>query len=182
MPRQKIIWAIVGLAGAGKTATAAYLAAKGYPVLRFGDITDRGLKRLGQALTEQNERIYRENLRKRLGMAAYAIKVEPRLKKALTHHQAVVLDGLYSWEEYLYLLPRFPGLKLVAVYARPKVRYRRLAERQVRRLTPDQARARDIAEIEQLHKAGPIALADFLVDNNGSLGQLHHQLDQLIRQ
>ena len=168
------------MAGAGKSEACRYLAAKGFPVLRFGDETDRGLRLQGLSLKEENERKYRENLRQELGMAAYAIKIEPRINEALKNQQSIILDGLYSWEEYVYLQPKFPGLKLIVIYARPQVRYRRLAVRAVRQLTPRQARARDIAEIEVSHKAGPIAIADYLVDNNGSLDQLHYQLDHLL--
>lgn len=175
-----MILAIVGMAGAGKSEAAAYLASKGYPVLRFGDETDTGVKEQGLALNEANERKYRENLRKELGMAAYAIKIEPRIKEALNKSQIVILDGLYSWEEYVYLQPRFPELKLVAIYARPEVRYARLNERAVRPLAPQQAHARDIAEIEKLHKAGPIAIADYLVDNNGNLNHLYKQIDEIL--
>lgn len=170
------------MAGAGKSEACAYLASKGYPVLRFGDETDRGLNLQGLSLNEANERVYRENLRKELGMAAYAIKIEPRIRQQLSTSkvESIILDGLYSWEEYLYLMPKFPQLKLLAIYARPEVRYQRLSIRSVRRLTPDQARARDIAEIEKVHKAGPIAIADYLIDNNGNLDQLHRQLDSLL--
>ncbi len=169
------------MAGAGKSEACTYLASKGYPVLRFGDETDRGLRLQGLSLQEDNERKYRESLRKELGMAAYAIKIEPRIRSAFHPGvECIILDGLYSWEEYLYLQPKFPQLKLLAIYARPEVRYRRLAVREVRRLTPEQARARDIAEIEAVHKAGPIAIADFLIDNNGDLNQLHRQLDSLL--
>ncbi|PIP52420.1 dephospho-CoA kinase [Candidatus Beckwithbacteria bacterium CG23_combo_of_CG06-09_8_20_14_all_47_9] len=168
------------MAGAGKSEACRYLAAKGFPVLRFGDETDRGLRLQGLSLKEENERKYRENLRQELGMAAYAIKIEPRINEALKNQQSIILDGLYSWEEYVYLQPKFPGLKLIVIYARPQIRYRRLAVRAVRQLTPRQARARDIAEIEVSHKAGPIAIADYLVDNNGSLDQLHYQLDHLL--
>ena len=176
-----MILAVVGMAGAGKSEACNYLASKGYPVLRFGDETDRGLKLQGQTLNEANERAYRENLRKELGMAAYAIKIEPRIRQLSTSKvESIILDGLYSWEEYLYLMPKFPELKLVAIYARPEVRYHRLSVRALRQLTPEQARARDIAEIEEIHKAGPIAIADYLVDNNGDLDQLHRQLDQCL--
>jgi len=169
------------MAGAGKSEACTYLASKGYPVLRFGDETDRGLRLQGLSLQEDNERKYRESLRKELGMAAYAIKIEPRIRSAFHPGvECIILDGLYSWEEYLYLQPKFPQLKLLAIYARPEVRYRRLAVREVRRLTPEQARARDIAEIEKVHKAGPIALADYFIDNNGDLDQLHNQLDSLL--
>lgn len=170
------------MSGAGKSEACAYLASKGFSVLRFGDETDRGLRLQGLSLKEENERAYRENLRKELGMAAYAIKIEPRIRQLLSTSkvESIVLDGLYSWEEYVYLQPKFPQLKLVAVYTRPGLRYERLSKRAVRRLTSEQARQRDIAEIEKTHKAGPIAIADYLIDNNGDLTTLHDQLNKLM--
>lgn len=166
--------------GAGKSISCEFFQTKGYPVLRFGDETDRGLKEQGLPLTEENERQYRENLRKELGMAAYAVKIEPRIKETLKSHDLVVLDGLYSWEEYLYLKPKFPRLMLVAIYARPEIRYQRLAARSVRRLTLEQARQRDIAELENLNKAGPIAIADYLITNNQDKLKLFQKLDNLL--
>lgn len=177
-----MILAIVGMAGAGKSEACAYLASKGFSVLRFGDETDRGLRLQGLSLKEENERVYREKLRQELGMAAYAIKIEPRIRQQLSTSKvkSIILDGLYSWEEYVYLQPRFPELKLVAIYARPEVRYQRLAKRQIRPLNAEQARVRDFAEIEKTHKAGPIAIADILIDNNGDLDSLHDQLDKFV--
>lgn len=175
------IIALVGMPGAGKSISCEFFQTKGYPVLRFGDETDRGLKEQGLPLTEENERQYRENLRKELGMAVYAVKIEPRIRA--TFHsgvECIILDGLYSWEEYLYLKPKFPQLMLVAIYARPEVRYQRLAARSVRRLTLEQARQRDIAELENLNKAGPIAIADYLITNNQDKLKLFQKLDNLL--
>nr|AQS30765.1 hypothetical protein [uncultured bacterium] len=94
----------------------------------------------------------------------------------------MVLDGLYSWEEYLYLKQAFPGLILLAVYAKPPVRYARLSSRAVRPLQPDQARLRDMAELENLNKGGPIALSDFLVQNNSTLDRFHGQLRSILNE
>lgn len=157
--------AIVGMTGAGKTIAADFFRKKGIPVLRFGDQTDIGLKELGLPLTEKNERAYREKLRKDLGMAAMAIKIEPRILEAAKEHRTIVLDGLYSWEEYTFLSQRFPELQLLCVWAPPDVRYQRLSQRPVRPLTHEEARGRDIAEIENLHKGGPIAIAEYLIVN-----------------
>lgn len=171
---EKRIIAIVGMPGAGKTVSADFFRKKNIPVLRFGDQTDIGLKELGLERNEKNERFYREKLRKELGMAAYAIKIEPRIRKVEANF--IILDGLMSWEEYIYLKNKFPQIKLLCIYARPTVRYRRLASRKIRPLTLREARERDIAEIENLNKGGPIALADYLVVNEKGIKNLYKEL------
>lgn len=179
MPRDRsqVIIAVVGMAGSGKSLACDYFQSKGYPVLRFGDETDRGLRAQNLPLTEANERRYRENLRKELGMAAYAIKIAPRLRQLSTSKvESIILDGLYSWEEYLYLKEKFPQLKLLGIYARPEIRRRRLSKRPIRPLDERQAKARDLAELNNLNKAEPIALADYLVINEGSIPSFHQAL------
>lgn len=160
--------AIVGMPGAGKTIAADFFRNKGIPVLRFGDQTDIGLKELGMELNEQNERKYREDLRHDLGMAAMAIKIEPRIKESAKTNGMIVLDGLYSWEEYIYLKEKFPRIKLLCIYASPELRYERLSKRPIRPLTIEVAQSRDKAEIENLNKGGPIAVADNLIKNERS--------------
>lgn len=169
--------AIVGMPGAGKSIAANFFREKGLPVLRFGDQTDIGLKELGLPLTEENERTYRESLRKELGMAAMAIKIEPRILKAAKDHNLIVLDGLYSWEEYTFLTKKFSRLSLLCIYAPPEIRYERLSRRPVRPLASGEARSRDIAEIENLNKGGPIAFADYMIINKGSEEEFREQLE-----
>ena len=103
---EKII-AIVGMPGAGKTEATKYLETKNIPFVRFGQITDEGVKALGLPLIQKNERIFRERLRQELGMAAYAIKMKPKIDELLKDHDVIVLDGLYSWEEYIFLKKEF---------------------------------------------------------------------------
>lgn len=176
----KKIIAIVGMPGAGKSEAANIFKEKGFPVLRFGDQTDIGLQELGKELTEENERWYREKLRKELGMAAYGIKIKPRVDKVLKERDQVVLDGLYSWEEYLYLKKFFPQMILLCIYAQPKVRYQRLVNRNHRRLNYKEARSRDMNEIKNLNKGGPIAIADYLIKNEASLQSLEKEIEKFL--
>ncbi len=174
-----MIIAVVGMAGAGKSESCTFFKEKGFSVLRFGDQTDIGLKELGLERNEDNERKYRENLRKELGMSAYAIKIIPRieaLKKKKNNHK-IVLDGLYSWEEYVILKKKYPELLLLCIYCRPKIRYERLLLRKVRPLNSKKARERDIAEIVNSHKGGPIAFCDYLAVNEGSVKDLYKELN-----
>jgi len=177
----KKIIAIVGMPGAGKTESTEYFATKGIPFVRFGEITDEGVKKLGLPLTPENERIFREKLRKKMGMAAYAIKARPRIDGLLKNNDMIAIDGLYSWEEYTYLKAKFPDLILVHVYAEPKVRYERLSRRSVRPLPIEECYLRDVAELEKLNKGGPIAIADQIIENNSDdISDLHSKIDSLL--
>jgi len=177
---KKIVIALVGMPGAGKSISCDHYRKQGFPVLRFGDATDEGVKALGLPLTEKNERMVREKLRKDYGMKAYAVKIEPKVKKAFQNSDIVILDGLYSWEEYTYLTKKFKNLFLICVFARPDIRYERIGKRPVRPLTKKEARSRDIAEIENLNKGGPIAITDFLIKNNKQTDKLFTKLDDTL--
>jgi dephospho-CoA kinase len=177
---KKIIVAIVGMAGSGKSTSSDHFSKLGLPVLRFGDQVDIGLSEQNLPLTQPNERKYREDLRTELGMEAMAIKIEPRVNKALKSSDIVILDGLYSWEEYLYLQKKFKNLFLLCIYSRPSIRYKRLKARTIRPLNKKEARSRDFAELENLNKGGPIAIADYLIKNNKQTKMLFPKLNQTL--
>lgn len=176
-----LLLATVGMPGSGKSQTAQYLHEKGYALVRFGDATDEGLKKEGLAITPENEALYRERLREEMGMDAYAKKAEPKITDLFSKTDKIVIDGLYSWEEYKYLVSRFPMIKLLHVFAPPYIRYERLASRPVRPFTIDEAQSRDRAEIEKLNKGGPIAMADLVVVNDRDISSLYTQVDSLLK-
>jgi dephospho-CoA kinase len=168
------------MTGSGKSEVAAIFRGKGFAYVRFGDITDEEVKKQGLKLNEANERRARESLRKKHGMDAYAKLSLPRIDAALKISN-VVVDGLYSWEEYTFLKEYYrDDFIVVAVWASPKERYARLGSRKIRPLTPQEAASRDRAEIENLNKGGPIALADFTVLNDASLADLKQQVERII--
>lgn len=173
---RKII-ALVGMCGSGKTEVSKIFEDLGLKKIRFGDITDRFLKKENLQRTEKNERYIRESLRKKYGMAAYAILNQRYIKEALKEND-IILDGLYSWEEYLYLKKKF-GKQLIVtlVHASPQTRYMRLKMRKERPLTLKESSTRDTSELENLNKGGPIAMADFVIVNeNKSLKQLREEV------
>ena len=139
------------------------------------------MKRRGLPLNEANERQAREALRRKHGPAAYAMLNQPRIAAALKDGGRVVIDGLYSWEEYLLLKARYgAAFKVVAVFASPATRQRRLAGRAVRPLNATEAESRDRAEIENLNKGGPIAVADYTIINEGDMKDLEQAAENLI--
>ena len=114
-------------------------------------------------------------------MAAYAILNLPRIETALKSSN-VVLDGLYSWEEYKYLTGKLDkNFEIIAVWAPPRLRYSRLQRRKIRPLSPEQAKARDFAEIENVNKGGPIAMADYTIKNDSTLESLIDQTVHIIK-
>ena len=172
--------AIVGMAGAGKSEVARVFHQHGFKKVRFGDITDEELKTRNLVTNEENERCVREQLRNAHGMAAYAKLNLPRIDDLLKSSN-VVVDGLYSWEEYV-LLREYYGKQFttVAVWASPATRHRRLSSRTRRPLTSVEAAIRDTSEIENTNKGGPIAMADFTVVNEASLEELERQTSSVI--
>lgn len=171
--------AIVGLPGAGKSQVTEVFEQKGYCRVYFGALTLEKLQAEGKEVNEANERTMRESLRKEYGMEAYAALNLSKIDQARQNGD-VIIDGLYSWEEYTFLKDIYPTLAVVAVYAPPKLRYSRLAERPIRPLTEAEAKSRDYSQIEQLHQAGPIAMADWTFLNVGSVEELIHQVQSYI--
>jgi len=172
--------AIVGMAGAGKSEVARVFEEQGFKTVRFGDITDEELKNRGLEANEGNERCIREQLRKKHGMAAYAKLNLPRIDSSLKSSN-VVLDGLYSWEEYILLKEYYGGqFTTVAVWASPATRHGRLAHRAERALTLEEAASRDKSEIENSNKGGPIAMADFTIVNQASLEELEKETERVL--
>ncbi len=171
---------IVGMTGAGKTEVARVFEENGFIRIRFGDLTDKEIEQRGLELNEENERYIREFLRKQYGMAAYAKLNLPRIDETLKRSN-VVIDGLYSWEEYTFLKTYYgEDFYVIAVWSSPETRYTRLTSRASRRLTLEEALSRDVAEIENLNKGGPIAMAEFTIINESSLRNLKKEVKRII--
>lgn len=180
--KNKII-AVVGLAGSGKTEVVEYLMSKtGWPKVYFGDATFDELQKRGLAVNEANERLVREQIRAEHGMAAYAVLNLPKIKK-LHQTSNVILESLYSWEEYLTIKKEFgDDFEVIAIYASTKTRVDRLSKRPIRPLSAADLESRDQAQIVNLHQAGPIAKADYTIINEKSLKEFKQSLDSVINQ
>ncbi len=171
---------IVGMTGAGKSEVTKVFEGGGFIKIRFGDLTDDEIKKRGLELNEKNERYIRELLRKEHGMSAYAKLNLAKIDSALKLSD-VVIDGLYSWEEYTFLKAYYgENFYVVAVWASPKTRYQRLMARLERCLTMEEAISRDRAEIENINKGGPIAMADSTIINESSLEDMTKEGKRII--
>lgn len=179
----KLILAVIGLPGSGKTEVINYLTQKlQCPKVYFGQPTFDELKKRGMEVNEANERKIREELRQKHGMAAFAILCLPKIKEHLLNHDIVLAESLYSWEEYLTLEKEYGDqVKLLAVYASPQTRHARLKNRPLRPFTEEEATSRDHAQIVNLDQARPIVLADYTVINERGLEELQQQVEDIIK-
>lgn len=178
----KII-AFVGMAGSGKSVLVDYLTEKGYPKVYCGGIFYEAMKKAGLTPGDWKvENPFRKKIREEEGedfIIKRAIKQVHDLVSAGQHR--IILDGLYSWTEYKSMKHEFPGeFTVVAVVAPRKLRYHRLLTRDERPLTEEESSSRDWAEIENIEKGGPIAIADYYVINDGDLENLYKQIDKIV--
>ena len=176
------IVAIVGMCGSGKSIASDILVEKGFAKVYFGGVTLEKLKEKGLEENPENEKMMRESLREDLGMGAFAKILLPKIKE-LSLEKDVVLDGLYSWDEYKILEEELGKQMItIAIVADKKLRYRRLEKRVVRPFTKKEAKNRDLAEIENIAKAPPIAYADYYIFNNGTLEDYEKRLNEILKQ
>lgn len=175
------MYAIVGMCGSGKSIICDYLERRGYTKIYFGGVVIKEVQKRNLEINPENEKLVREDLRKQYGMGAMAEVLLPDIEEAYKRGN-VVLDGLYSWDEFLILKEKFKeNLEMIAIVADKKIRYTRLAKREVRPLTKEEAEGRDMAEIENMKKGGPIAFADFYLENNGNKEELEEKVEEILR-
>jgi dephospho-CoA kinase len=175
------ILALVGMCGAGKSVAARWFEDRGVPGVYFGRLTLEELERRGLPVTPENEKSLREDLRRVHGMAAFAILSIPKIRALLEKAGPIYIDGLYSWEEFLVLKKEFgPVIRLIHIWTDRSLRYARLAKRPERPLDAAQAESRDLSEIENLAKGGPIAYSDVTVLNHGTPEELGAALGEAV--
>lgn len=168
------------MCGSGKSEAVKFFVDSGYKRVYFGEVVMNEMKRLGLEVNEANERATRENLRKEFGMGAMAVKSLPVIEEFMKQSN-VVIESLYSWEEFKILKDKFgEAFKLITIYTTKELRYERLLKRPFRPLTNEESKSRDISEIEKLDKGGPIAYTDYLIMNDGSLEEMNVELKKYV--
>ena len=176
----KII-AIVGMCGSGKSIASDYYESLGFKKIYFGGVTLEKMKEEGLEVNAENEKYMREKLRSEYGMGAYATLLLPRIREYFQEGN-VILDGLYSWDELKILKNEFKNdLYVLAIVVDKATRYNRLNVRDIRPLTNDEAEKRDISEIENIQKAGPISYADYYVLNNDDIERYKLDLENITK-
>lgn len=171
--------------GAGKGTCTDHLHAEyGWPVLHFGNMVYEEVDRRGLD-NVKDEVFVRQDMRAKEGMDVLAKHIGRKSQEYFdSGHEVVVLDGLYSWSEYKHLEQTFgDDLTLIAVVAPKKLRRQRVLERKDshRHYTLEELITREVAEIENIEKGGPIAYADYYLLNTEGPYELLTHLDNILK-
>jgi dephospho-CoA kinase len=180
------ILALVGMSGSGKSTAIEYLTGRGIPKVYFGGVIYKAMAEAGVERTEdgESEKLFRQEIREKEGKDFVVKRAIDEIKHLIDAGQKrIVLDGLYTWTEYKILKKEFPSEKMMVVAAviLPKnLRHKRVAQRMDRAFDSKAISERDWSEIENLEKGGPIANADYYIDNSGTNEELHENIKRLL--
>jgi dephospho-CoA kinase len=173
---------VVGLQGSGKTEVSKVAAKLDIPRVRMGDVVWEECRRRGLEVNEANVGAVANELRQREGLDAIAKRCVPLIKKQGKGKKAVLVDGIRGIaevEEYRRVFgDRF---YLLATWASERIRYGRVAAR---------GREDDAASLKAFREkdarelgwglGGAIALADFILINEGTLEELHRKAAEIL--
>ena len=173
---------LVGMPGAGKSSCVEHMTTKGLPSVYFGGIVVEETKKRNNGKTsEALEKVVREEFRAQDGNEAIVKRIVQQIDKLLETHEQVVADGLYSWTEYKFVKQYYGEKALIVAITAPRhIRHEGLAHRPIRPLSKNEVTSREYAEIENLEKGGPIANADYTVNNDGDALDMLNQLDKIL--
>ncbi len=179
--KQKAIIAIVGLPGVGKTEAANYYKKKELPVISFGQVINDYITKNHLPHNEKTHQQIRLKLRQKYGMAALAVLNEKKIANQLKKNQIVIIDGMRSWEEYLYLKEKFPQVNvfIIGLYADKENRYQRVSKRRERKEL--YGVERDQNELLTTNMGPTFAFADYLIKNNFSVEEFYDKLEDVYR-
>ena len=182
-----MIFEVIGTTGphgSGKTEVAKALARFDVPCVRMGDVVWEEVRRRGHKITEANVAKVANELREREGPGAIAKRCVPLIKAQGEGKRAVAVDGIRGVAEVNEFRRAFgKNFHLIAVRAGEHTRYSRISSRGRTddAYTRERFREKDRREDDWgLEKA--IALADFIIVNEGTLEELHRKAVKIYKQ
>jgi len=178
---KKIIIGLVGEIASGKGAVVDYLVKKyGAGSYRYSKILRDILDRVYQDQARKNMNDLSDWLRKKFG--------EDILSKTLARdieqdkNKLIVFDGIRRLPE-LNIFKKIPGFILIRVVGNPKIRYRRFIKRNENpgddKKTYQQF-LKDLKDVSDYEIPKVMQRADYEINNDGDLKNLHKQIDRII--
>jgi len=179
---KKLIIALTGHPSSGKGEVAKYLGEKyGAELLKFSTVLRDELNRLYLPAARKNFIIMSKCLRQNFGQDILAKVISENIKKSLV--KIIIVDGTRREADLKYI-KKFKKFHLVNIHADPKIRYQR---QMLRREKPDDAKKTFKQFLKEQKSVSDkdvdilIKKADITLDNNGTMDQLHQQIDALMK-
>ena len=177
--KKRTLIGVAGMPGAGKATVEEIVRNMGCSVVVMGDEIRDEAKRRGLKPTPENLGMVMLKLREEEGPNVVAERCIPKIEKA--DGKIVVVDGIRSSHEVEKFKRHFPSFTLIAVYASPATRFQRLFKRS-RSDDPkvwDTFAERDMRELS-VGLGNVIAMADYLIVNEGTKNQLKRQIHKVL--
>lgn len=172
---------IVGMPGSGKSEVLDIFKENGIPTFNMGDVVTR-IEPESRGITEVNEYVeseIREDIRKKLGPAAVAIRTVEEVRKMVS--DTVAIAGIHSFEELEYFKKELDqDFVLVSVECSKDVRRLRISVRADRPMSSDEFEHREKKYSEIFDVAKVMERADISIDNNGTKEELKSQVEDVI--
>jgi len=177
----KVILGLVGKIASGKDECKKYLENNhGASSHRFSTMLRDVLNRLYLPVTRENLQDISLDLRKRFGADTLARVIAQDV--SLDKNDIVIVEGIRRLAD-IKELQNFPNFHLISIDADQKTRYDRVVKRNENSGDAEKTFAQFAAEEQhETEHEIPIVMsqARFQVDNNGSLEELHQQLQKII--
>jgi dephospho-CoA kinase len=178
----KIILTLVGQIASGKGTVCDYLKEKynaGY--CRYSTILRDLLDRIYLPHSRKNMQDISTILRQQFGDDLLAKAITEDVKKIA--NQIVVVDGARRLPDLVHL-QKLPNHYLVYINTDERIRYKRIIKRSEN--PDDQTKTfeefqQDAQSEAELRIADMKKQANFIINNNGTLKELHQQVDDIIR-
>ena len=179
MKKEREVIGLTGTNGAGKGEVALYFIKKGYTYFSLSDLIREELKKKCQEESRDNLIKTGNKLRERFGADVLARRVMKRIRGK------AVVDSIRNPKEVEYLREKGEFI-LLAIDAPLELRYKRVMKRgRAESATTIQKFAEkereEVTDSEKGQQLGNcMKMADFRIDNDGSLKELHQKLEKLL--
>jgi dephospho-CoA kinase len=170
---------LTGTNGSGKGEAASFFVKKGYAYLSLSDIIRDELRNKGQEITRDNLIRMGNTMREEVSPDILARKIMKKVKGK------AVIDSIRNPKEVEHLRKQ-QGFILLAIDAPPKIRYERVKKRgrEESVLTLQEFIAKEAEEMSTVERSQQLQvcmkMADFTIQNNGTLQELHKKLEKLL--
>jgi len=180
-----LVVGLTGLASSGKGEVSSYLADRhGFVKLVFSDVLREEAEKRGllkdKSYEEQKLALSKlgEQLRKEYGRwDILAVRLIEKIKSS--KFEKVVVDGFRSVEEVNLFRKNFEKFYLIFVDAEEKLRFSR-RKLEDPKATIENFKERNKRDIEELGLGKVIEMADFKIDNSGTLEDLKDKINYFL--